>query len=144
MRMRRWLVRAVLLPAAAAAGAAIGAEPPPSAVTAFLRAADGGDRAAMAALLKRDVGRMRGGSLAPAEFLDSLGDCYLRRVYSDGAAPGAVLAAWMCVRSRKGMKSAVILVRLAEDSSGLRLSDYDVRESPMAAPPRKGSALSGP
>lgn len=144
MRMRRWLARAVLLAAAAGAGASAASEPPPSAVAGFLRAADGGDRAAMAALVKRAVGRMGGGSLAPAKFLASLDDCYLRRVYSDGAGPDAVLAAWMCTRSGGGMKSAVVLVRLTEDEEGLKLSDYDVRESQMAAPPRKGSALAGP
>lgn len=143
MRTRPWLAAAVFLAAGAGASAEAGEAPPRSAVAGFLRAADGGDRAAMAALLKGDVGRMGGGRLSPAKFLQSLDDCYLRRVYSDGGASGAVLAAWMCVRSRNGMKSAVVMVRLAEDSGGLHLSDYDVRESAMSAPPRKGSALSG-
>lgn len=142
MKVQRWLSGLGCMVAAATASQSA-AEALPAPVSAFLRAADAGDKAAMGGLLASDVQKQGGGTVSPAKFVDSLAGCYLRRVYTDASAPSEAMAAWMCTRNKGRIKSAVLIARVAVGPNGTRLYDYSVRESAMAAPPRKGSAFAG-
>lgn len=103
--------------------------PAPSPVVTFLRAADVKDFAAMQAVLDR----------GSTNFLKSIGNCYLRRVYSSEQTH-EVVAAWMCAEGPS--RSRVVLANVALTSANkvavsIQLNNTNNRP----APERTGSAF---
>jgi len=107
-----------------------GSGPPnQSPVAAFLHAADVNDFAAMGAVIDQ----------GSSDFLKTIGNCYLRRVYSNAQAH-QLIAAWMC--SEGPGRSRVVLANIvAGPGNKVSVSVLQNNVNDRPAPERTGSAF---
>jgi hypothetical protein len=104
----------------------------------FLKAADNNEFTQMQSLLDSKLMLANGGKINPAQFIDKVSKCYLRRVYADDIAK-RLIAAWMC--DEGAGKSRVVIATLGTNDGKVqvRIDREDRNDRP--APPRIGSAL---
>jgi|GEM_PF-915090 len=115
-----------------------------NAVSAFLKAADSNDFATMTSLIKGDIEFIDGRHMSSAQFVGSLSNCYLRRVYRKDDTPGLLMATWMCTIPGKPDHSRVVIAQVTNAAQGLSVSRvFEQKDNPRPAPSRAGSAFDG-
>jgi hypothetical protein len=130
------LLLMMVAPAAPSAAPPAASEPNP--VRTFLQAADRNDFTAMQTQMDPHVSWM-GSAISPAAFVKRIGNCYLRRVYSNNASH-ELIAAWMCAEGAED--SRVVLANLAaKDSDGVVIEVVREDRNHRPAPARAGSAF---
>ena len=125
--MREFILGALLI----TASSPILAETAPNPVSAFLKAADEGDTAKMAAAMDPTKG------VSAKKLLKIIEGCYLRRVYQSDQ--DGILAAWMCADGAK--QSRVVIANVSQSASGAVIEIRMEQKNKRAAPPRIGSAF---
>ena len=126
--MRRFIFGALLV----AAGSPILAEDAPNPVSVFLRAADDGDTAKLAAAMDPKNG------VSAKKLLKTIEGCYLRRVYQSDL--DGILATWMCADGEN--KSRVVIASVGRSASGVVVEIRMEQKNNRPAPARTGSAFS--